>query len=123
MTVLEPAEILTAIRIPNKWAGAKFYFEKVTDRQSWDFPLVNVAAAVMVKDGTIADARVACGGVEAHPRYLGVVADVVKGKKQDAEVAGLASATVARGARPLNYNHFKIPLMQNLVKRAIRDAA
>jgi hypothetical protein len=30
---------------------------------------------------------------------------------------------VSRGARPLNYNQFKIPLMENLVKRAIRDAA
>ncbi len=123
LTILEPTDILTAIRIPAKWANAKFYFEKVTDRQSWDFPLVNVAAAVMVKDGTIADARVVCGGVEAVPRHLGVVAEVVKGKKQDEEIAKLASATVGRGARPLNYNSFKIPLMQNLVKRAIRDAA
>ena len=33
MTVLAPKDILTAIRIPNTWAGAKFYFEKVADRQ------------------------------------------------------------------------------------------
>jgi hypothetical protein len=30
---------------------------------------------------------------------------------------------VTRGAQPLNYNHFKVPLMQNLVRRAVRDAA
>jgi hypothetical protein len=23
------------------WADANFYFEKVADRQTWDFPLVN----------------------------------------------------------------------------------
>jgi len=43
MTVIQPGEILTSIRIPGTWAGAQFYFEKVRDRQAWDFPLVNVA--------------------------------------------------------------------------------
>src|SRR6476661_6907260 len=33
MTVLQPGDLLTAIRIPATWAGAQFYFEKVRDRQ------------------------------------------------------------------------------------------
>ncbi len=45
MTVLAPDELLTAIRIPSTWAGAQFYFEKVRDRNVWDFPLLNVASA------------------------------------------------------------------------------
>ena len=53
MTVLRPGELLTAIRIPATWAGAQFYFEKVRDRQVWDFPLVNVASAMKVSSGTI----------------------------------------------------------------------
>ncbi len=36
MTVLEPGEILTAVRIPATWAGANFYFEKIADRAAWD---------------------------------------------------------------------------------------
>ena len=46
MTVLRPGELLTTIRIPATWAGAQFYFEKVRDRNVWDFPLVNVASAI-----------------------------------------------------------------------------
>ena len=42
MTILKPGEVLTAIRIPGTWAGARFYFEKVADRNTWDFALVNV---------------------------------------------------------------------------------
>ena len=53
MTVLRPGELLTAIRVPATWAGAEFYFEKVRERQVWDFPLVNVAAALKVANGTI----------------------------------------------------------------------
>ena len=45
MTVLQPGELLTAIRIPSTWAGAHFYFEKIRDRPVWDFPLVNIASA------------------------------------------------------------------------------
>jgi xanthine dehydrogenase YagS FAD-binding subunit len=111
-----------AIRIPNKWAGAKFYFEKVADRNTWDFPLVNVASALKVENGTISAARVACGGVSCTPRFMAVIEDVVKGSKQDDETGTLAGKTASHGARPLNYNHYKIPLMENLVKRAIRDA-
>ncbi|SVA40359.1 uncharacterized protein METZ01_LOCUS93213, partial [marine metagenome] len=44
MTVLEPSDLLTAIRIPNTWIDADFYFEKVTDRNSWDFALVSIAS-------------------------------------------------------------------------------
>lgn len=122
MTVTKPEELLTAIRIPNKWAGAKFYFEKVADRNTWDFPLVNVASAVRVDNGTISAARVACGGVSCTPRLVSALEDVVKGSKQDDETGMLAGKTASHGARPLNYNHYKIPLMENLVKRAIRDA-
>src|SRR5688572_25431969 len=49
MTILEPGEIVTAVRFPKKWAGARFYFEKVTDRAVWDFALVNVASAMHIE--------------------------------------------------------------------------
>ena len=123
MTILKPEELLVAIRIPSKWAGAKFYFEKVADRNTWDFALVNVASALKVTNGTIEAARVACGGVACTPRFIKVVEEVVKGGKQDEETAALAGQSAVHGARPVNYNQFKVPLMENLVKRAIRDAA
>jgi xanthine dehydrogenase YagS FAD-binding subunit len=122
MTVLQPQELLVALRIPNTWAEAKFYFEKVADRQTWDFPLVNVASALKVTNGVIDAARVACGGVSCTPRYVKVVEDVVKGGGQDDDTAELAGKTASHGARPVTYNQYKIPLMENLVKRAIRDA-
>jgi xanthine dehydrogenase YagS FAD-binding subunit len=122
MTVVKPGEILTAIRIPQEWAGATFYFEKVTDRAVWDFALVSVAAAMHVEGNLIRKIRLACGGVECVPRRLKVVEDVVTGSTRDNDVAILAGKTAVQGATPLNFNHFKIPLMENLVRRAIRDA-
>ena len=122
MTSLEPNEILTTIRIPGRWAGARFYFEKVADRNTWDFPLVNVAAAMRISNGTIEDIRIVAGGVECVPRRMTVIEDIVKGSTQDDETAALAGGAASRGATPLNFNHYKIPLLENLVMRAVRDA-
>jgi len=122
MTVLQPGDILTAIRVPDTWAGASFYFEKVADRKTWDFSLVNIAAALRVSDGIIQDLRIAAGGVACIPRRMTVVEDIVRGSAQDEETAVLAGGSASRGATPLNFNHFKVPLLENLVMRAVRDA-
>lgn len=122
MTVLQAEDILTAIRIPDTWAGASFYFEKVADRKTWDFALVNIAAAIKTSGGSIDDIRIAAGGVQCTPRRLTVVEDIVRGSAKDEETARLAGSSATRGATPLNFNHFKVPLLQNLVTRAIRDA-
>ncbi len=122
MTVIDPGEVLTAVRFPKEWAGAKFYFEKVADRATWDFALVSVAAAMVLEGDVIKNIRLACGAVECVPRRLKVVEESVKGSARSAEVAALAGKTAVQGATALNFNHFKIPLMENLVRRAIRDA-
>ena len=123
MTVLRPGDILTSIRLPAKWAGAAYYFEKVADRATWDFALVNVASVLRLGAGDVVDdIRIACGGVQCVPRRLTVVEDVMRGSTRDQETIDLAAGTASRGATALNYNHFKIPLMENLVRRAIRDA-
>src|SRR5271165_1427773 len=79
MTVLQPGELLTAIRIPATWAGAHFYWEKIRDRQVWDFPLVNIAAATMLTGDKIDKVRIAVNGVAAHPMRLKEVEAAVTG--------------------------------------------
>jgi len=120
MTVLRPGDLLTAIRIPGTWAGAQFYFEKVRDRQVWDFPLVNVASAMKASGGTIQQLRLAVGAVAATPLRLTAVETAVAGKPRNEETADMAGRLAVEGAQPLRYNGYKIPLMRNLVKRAIR---
>jgi xanthine dehydrogenase YagS FAD-binding subunit len=120
MTVLKPGEILTAIRIPSTWAGSRFYFEKVADRKSWDFALVNVASAMRFSGGAIEEARIAVGAVAAQPLRLTRVERAIAGRALSEETAALAGEMAVRGARPLRQNGYKVPLMRNLVKRAVR---
>jgi len=123
MNVLAPNEILTAIRIPATMAGAQFYFEKVRDRQVWDFPLVNVASAMVVSGDKIDKIRLVVNAVAATPHRLAQVETAVIGKARNEETADMAGKMAVEGAQTLRHNAYKVPLMRNLVKRAIRGGS
>jgi xanthine dehydrogenase YagS FAD-binding subunit len=122
MNVLEPNELLTTIRIPATMAGAQFYFEKVRDRQVWDFPLVNVAAAIKPNGANIGESRLVVNAVAARPRRLKNVEAAIMGKPRNEETAKMAGDLAVQGAQTLKHNGYKVPLMRNLVKRAVRGS-
>ena len=124
--ILQPGDLLTAIRIPSTWAGAQFYFEKIRDRNVWDFPLMNVAAALVTSGGnstqTIERIRISVNAAAARPLRLQAVEDAVRGKPRNAATGEMAGKLAVQGSVPLQFNAYKIPLMRNLVKRAIIGA-
>jgi xanthine dehydrogenase YagS FAD-binding subunit len=120
MTTLNPGEILVSVRIPNTWANAAFYFEKVSDRNVWDFALVSIATAMKVEGGVIKDARLVCGGVECVPHRLTAVENRVIGMPKNDATGDAVADLASLGAEPLAQNEFKMPMMENLVRRALR---
>ncbi len=120
MTVIEPGEILTAVRIPATWSGAQFYFEKIADRNVWDFALVSIAAAFRMDGDAVRDARLVCGAVACTPFRLPEVERALVGAKRNAETADRVALLGTHDAKTLNFNQFKLPLMENLIRRAIR---
>jgi xanthine dehydrogenase YagS FAD-binding subunit len=117
--ILQPGDLLTAIRIPSVWAGAQFYFEKIRDRNVWDFPLMNVASAIATSGDSIERIRIAVNGAAARPLRLKAVEDAVRGRPRSAATGEIAGTLAVQGAVPLQFNAYKIPLMKHLVKRAI----
>ena len=73
--------------------------------------------------GTISDVSIVCGAVQCTPRRLDGVESLVKGETPNEELETLIKRVASSGAKPLNFNHFKIPLMNNLAARAIRSLA
>jgi len=98
-TVLDPAELITAVTLPKPVGGTQVY-HKVRDRASYAFALVSVAAIVQ-RDGT---GRVALGGVAPRPwRVEAADAALPRGARVVAE-------HLLAGARPTEENAFKLPL-------------
>jgi len=120
LNVLRPGDLLSSIRIPATWAGAQFHFEKIRDRQVWDFPLLNVASAIKLSGDRIERIRIAVNAVAARPLRLAAVERAVTGKPRSDATVEMAGRLAVQGAVPLQFNGYKIPLMRNLVKRAIR---
>jgi xanthine dehydrogenase YagS FAD-binding subunit len=120
MTVLEPGDLLTTVRVPSTWAGARFYFEKSRDRAVWDFALASVASVAKITNGTVEDIRIAVNGVAPTPLRLRAAEDAVRGHAMSAEVAARAGEAAINGVRPLAHNGYKVALLRNLVIRAVR---
>src|SRR5258708_34723059 len=99
ITALQPVELLAAIRIPGDVAGSRFYFEKVRDRQVWDFALVSVASAMVTSGETIQDMRLVVNAVAARPLRLVNVEQFVQGKPRNEATAAAAGEMAIEGDR------------------------
>ena len=67
-TVLQPGEIITAIRIPPPAAGTRGAYVKFLPASKDDFATISVAAVVRTaRDGTCEHARIALGAAAAMP--------------------------------------------------------
>ena len=80
---------------------------------------MNIAAAFKVSGGNVTDSRIVAGAVQTTPRRLTNVENAIQGQPKNEQTAQSVMQMATDGARALAHNGFKIPLMQNLVKRAI----
>ncbi|MFJ7215635.1 FAD binding domain-containing protein [Amycolatopsis sp. NPDC098790] len=118
---LRPGELITEVVVPRlDWAANSTYV-KVRDRQSYEFALCSAAVALDVRDGVIADARIAAGGVGTVPWHLPAVEEALRGKPATQASFEAAAAVAADGARPLRDNAFKVPLLKRTLVRALLE--
>jgi xanthine dehydrogenase YagS FAD-binding subunit len=116
--VLKPGELIRAVLLePTPLAKRSTYVE-FRERMSFDFAVASVAAALDLRDGVVHDARIVCGAVAPIPYRAKAAEDALRGKKPDLEAA--AAAAVA-GAAPLARNGYKVPILKELVRRALRE--
>ena len=124
-TVLEPGELVVALRLPAEAAAVRGHsrYLKLRERTSFAFALVSVAAGLELAHGRIARARIALGGVAAKPWRARAAEQALVGASTDrASFARAAEAALAE-ARPSGDNGHKIELARRLVVRALECAA
>ncbi|MEI9408019.1 xanthine dehydrogenase family protein subunit M [Mesorhizobium salmacidum] len=123
-TVLEPGELIVAVRLPAEAASfaAHARYLKVRERTSYAFAVVSAAAALVVDRGKIRGARLALGGVAAKPwRARSAEAALLGADADEASFVRAADAALA-DASPSGDNAFKIELARRIVVRALMAA-
>ena len=118
-TVLEPGEMVMGVLVPASTAGQKSGYRKVRARGSWDFATAGLAHAVTMKAGKVADARLVLSGVAPAPWRLPAVEKLIIGQKLDAKLITRAAAAAVAGAKPLEHNAYKGPLLHGLVEEVL----
>ena len=118
-TVLEPGDLITAVRLPAPVAGAKTGYLKLRDRAAYEFALASAAVVLSVSDGKVAHARVALGGVGTVPWRAREAEAVLVGKPATQEQFVRAAEAALKGAKPRSENGFKVELAKRCIVHAL----
>ena len=124
-TVLQPGELITAVRLPADAASfaAHARYLKIRERTSYAFAVVSAAAALRMEGGVIATARLALGGVALKPWRARAAEAILAGALPQTAVFGRAAEAALADAKPSGENAFKIELARRIIVRALTMAA
>jgi xanthine dehydrogenase YagS FAD-binding subunit len=120
-TELAPGELITGVDLPPLPLYARSTYRKVRDRSSYAFALVSVAAALEVKDGVVADVRLALGGVAHKPWRAWKAEAALRGGPATQDAFRAAIDAELADARPLEHNGFKIELARRVVVAVLEE--
>ena len=116
---LDHGELIVRIDVPAARVARRSIYLKVRDRQSYEFALVSVAAALDVRDGVITEARLALGGVGTKPwRARRAEAQLIGAPAEEATFRAAAEAELD-DAVVHEHNAFKVPLAQRAAVRGL----
>lgn len=122
--VLKPGEILTTIVIPAPPHGARSVYLEAREKQTFDWPLVSVAAMVAADQaGVVRAARIVMGAVAPIPWRSPAAEHVLVGLRLTPDIAAHAAEAALKPAVAMSGNGYKIPIAKALVRRAILRAA
>ncbi|MGW4944002.1 FAD binding domain-containing protein [Actinoplanes sp. NPDC004185] len=119
---LEHGELITAIEVPGLPLARTSCYLKFRDRQSYEFALVSVLAAIRVERGTVAEVRLALGGVGTKPWRARRAEAALTGAPATVEAFARAAAEEMRPAITRPLNAFKVTFAERAVVRALTTA-
>jgi xanthine dehydrogenase YagS FAD-binding subunit len=119
---LDHGELIVAVELPADPIAGRSLYLKYRDRQSYEFALVSIAAALTVQAGVITDARLALGGVATKPwRARRAEARLLGGPAVQAAFAAAADEELA-AAVVREHNAFKVELARRAIIRGLHLA-
>ena len=121
--VLARDEVLTTLTVPRPPQGTGSAYLSLKHKQSFDWPLVEAAVVLHLDKGEVHDARVVLGSVAPVPVRSTAAEKVLLGNRISEQTAARAGEAATAGATPLTHNGYKVPLLAELVRRAVLKAA
>ncbi len=113
----QPDEIVTKILVPAPKAGTRSAYRKMRLRNSFDFPILGVAAVVeMDPAGTCSAARVVLGAVAPKPMEAAAAAQALVGTDLGPEALDAAAEAAYAAGKPLDNTSGSIPYRKRMLR-------
>jgi xanthine dehydrogenase YagS FAD-binding subunit len=120
--ILQPGEIITEISVPAPRANTNSIYIEAREKQSFDWPLVSVAAVIATDGGRVREARIVMGAVAPIPWRVVEAETILTGSTLEPTIAARSASVALKGAKPLADNDYKVTIARTLVRRAILQA-
>ncbi|HJR42771.1 MAG TPA: FAD binding domain-containing protein [Gemmatimonadaceae bacterium] len=118
----KPDELLVAYHLPPV-DGWKATYHKLRRRDSFDFPVLGVAARLeFATDGTVKTARIVLGAVASYPMEMSGAAGAIVGKRLDAATIGSAADAAFRPAKPMDNTDLTLGWRKEMVRVYVQRA-
>ena len=121
-TTLARDEVLTHVSMPPVAAHTSAAYHKQTERDSYDWPICDVAVVLTAKDRKVEAAKIVAGAVAPVPRRMTASENVLLGREIDEQLAAEAARLAVRGATPTAQNGYKVPVLEAVIRRTILAA-
>lgn len=119
-------DVVVSVTLPDA-TGWRSTYVKLRDRNSFDFPIAGVAAAVRLDGDVVTDARIAITGVASRP--VAIDAKALVGTTLDDDSIAAAADAVHKGSRPMDNTSGTISQRKRAARifterglRSLRDA-
>ncbi|RWO14515.1 MAG: xanthine dehydrogenase family protein subunit M [Mesorhizobium sp.] len=120
---IETGEVMTRVIVPPLNAGAKAAYRKQTERDSYDWPICDVAVVLTMEGQTVQNASIVMGWVAPTLRRAVESERLLIGNRLIDDLARQAARAAVAGATPLAKNGYKVPVLETVVRRTILAAA
>jgi xanthine dehydrogenase YagS FAD-binding subunit len=120
--VLNSGELLTEIRVPAPSNSTRSAYTKVGQKESFDWPLAEVAVVLEPRGGVVSKASIVLGAAAPVPWRSTAAEKALTGKPLNEQSAGEAATAAVQGANPLLQNAYKVPMFEAVVRRTILAA-
>lgn len=121
--VLEPGEMIQSIVVPAPPSGMRSTYRKLRARQTWDFALASAAISIAMTEKTVQVANIVLGGAAPVPWRAREAEQLLLGQEINEQTAAKAGEAAVKNAEPLEYNGYKVPLIEGLVLEVLLGLA
>ncbi|MGH8185101.1 MAG: FAD binding domain-containing protein, partial [Steroidobacteraceae bacterium] len=122
-TSVQPGEVLTQVVVQPPASGTRAAYHKQTERESYDWPICDVAVALRMNGSRVGSASIVLGWVAPTPRRAEESERMLAGQTVTPALARRAAHAAVAGATPLTHNAYKVPVLETVIRRTILAAA